>query len=196
MLKEARIAAHHAIAKVIFDTFHEHGRGGWHIHVEIPVYGLRAIDTPEHLKHEWHRMVDKIEGIGAEAEAEEGSVLEEQDFAGNQQVLERLRPDAWAISWGRRQVLMLELTWAHDGNPDWVHNVEESKCRRYRRLQEEMMRSLPGWVVETVPLTVGTRGSIPVSAWLMNLTRLGVSTHTTQARFLQELTQQALDQLD
>ena len=42
--------------------------------------------------------------------------------------------------------------------------------------------------VETVPLTVGFRGSLQVSTWVRLLHRVVVSTRATQVRFLQDLT--------
>ena len=53
-----------------------------------------------------------------------------------------------------------------------------------------------GWSVETVPLTVGIRGSLQVSTWVGLLGRVGVSTGATQVRFLQDLTWQVLEELD
>ena len=45
-----------------------------------------------------------------------------------------------------------------------------------------------GNLVETVPLTVGFRGSLQVSTWVRLLHRVVVSTRATQVRFLQDLT--------
>ena len=44
---------------------------------------------------------------------------------------------------------------------DWVSTTDTFKVQRYARLQTLMQALLPwGWVVETVPLTIGVRGSI------------------------------------
>ena len=53
-----------------------------------------------------------------------------------------------------------------------------------------------GWSVETVPLTVGIRGSLQVSTWVGLLERFGISTRATQVRFLGDLTWQVLEELD
>ena len=53
-----------------------------------------------------------------------------------------------------------------------------------------------GWSVETVPLTVGIRGSRQVSTWVRLLEQFGISTRATQVRFLQDLTWQVLEELD
>jgi len=60
-----------------------------------------------------------------------------------------------------------------------------------------MQGLLPGgWVVETVPLTIGIRGSICKPTWVRILDRLGINTISTQEHFLRDLTRQALEELD
>ena len=93
-------------------------------------------------------------------------------------------------------MFLLELTRAHDVRPDWAQKVDALKCRRYQRLQEEMQQQLTGWAVETVPLTVGIRGSIQVSTWIQTLDRLGIRATADQQRFLHGLTRQVLEELD
>ena len=185
-LREARIAAHHAIAALIFHTLQRHSIGRWQLLVEIPVSSLRAAEVPLDMYDPWNRMIDDIEESELEA-----------DGLGRQQVLARLRPDAWAISWSSRQILLLELTRAHDWNEGWSRATDESKRGRYARLRERMQDLLPtGWSVETVPLTVGIRGSLQVSTWVRLLERFGINTRATQVRFLQDLTWQVLEELD
>jgi hypothetical protein len=50
--------------------------------------------------------------------------------------------------------------------------------------------------VETLPLTVGIRGSIHEPSWLKILDRFGISARADQEHFLQDLTRQALEELD
>lgn len=186
VLKEARIAAHHAIAALIFDTLCRHSVGRWQFLVETQVSSLRAAEVPLDMYDPWNRMLDELE------EVELGA-----DVLGGRQVLARLRPDAWAISWSRRQILLLELTRAHDWSPDWFQTTDLSKIQRYEPLREKMQGLLPtGWIVETAPLTVGIRGSLHEPAWIRLLDRFGVSTRDTQVRFLQGLTRQVLEELD
>ena len=118
-------------------------------------------------------MVDALEELGPDAD---------RSGAERPQVLERLRPDAYAISWSKQQVLLLELTRAHDWKQDWANttNVGKAPGRRYARLQEQMENLLPaGWVVETVPLTIGIRGSLHVPTWSRILDRLGITARIT-----------------
>ena len=60
-----------------------------------------------------------------------------------------------------------------------------------------MLNLLPrGWTVETVPLTVGIRGSIHEPSWLKILDRFGICMRADQEQILQDLTRQALEELD
>ena len=96
-----------------------------------------------------------------------------------------------------RQILLLELTRSHDWHQEWSRATDESKIGRYACLREKMQGLLPtGWRVETVPLTVGTRGSLQVSIWVRLLEKIGISARATQVRFLQDLTWQMLEELD
>ena len=77
----------------------------WQFHPELAVSSLRAIDVPLDLNDEWHRMVDELR--------DEMEVDDDLPGVAHLQSLTLLRPDAWAISWSKRQVLLLELTRAH-----------------------------------------------------------------------------------
>ena len=60
-----------------------------------------------------------------------------------------------------------------------------------------MQDALPsGWTVETVPLTLGIRGSMHVPTWLKILDRLGICTKVSKDDFLPALTRQVLEELD
>lgn len=184
-LKSARIAAHHAIAKLILDTLQTHSASSWQYHHEIAISSLRAIPVPIDMYDTWQRMVDELE-----------ETAEEPTGDGDLQDLGRLRPDAIGISWSKRQVLLLELTRAQDWRPDWAITTDAFKTQRYARLQRQMQGLLPrGWMVETVPLTVGIRGSIHEPTWRRNLERVGIN-HKIQELFFQDLTRQALEELD
>ena len=135
-----------------------------------------------------NRMIDDLEEVDSNVDSTD---------LNSQQVLARLRPDAWAISWGKRQVLLLEFTRAHDGRQDWFHSTDELKTQRYSQLQIRMQDALPsGWTVETVPLTLGIRGSMHVPTWLKILDRLGICTKVSKDDFLPALTRQVLEELD
>jgi hypothetical protein len=112
--------------------------------------------------------------------------------------LARLRPDIWAISWSKRQVLLLELTRANDWRQDWASTTDAFKVHRYARLQTRMQTLLPqGWVVDTVPLTVGIRGSLDEPAWDRTLDRFGSSiAQAARVEFFEDLALTALEELD
>jgi hypothetical protein len=163
--------------------------GTWHFHPELAVNSLRAIEIPLDLHDTWNRMVDEID--------EEMEVDDELVNGEPAHPLARLRPDCWAISWSRRQVLLLELTRAHDFRLDWASTTDAFKVQRYARLQSRMQNLLPtGWTVETVPLTVGIRGSLHEPTWRGILNRFGISPPEIQDQFLQDLTRQVLEELD
>ena len=189
-LKNARIAAHHAIAALILHMLQTHNVCRWQFHPELAVGSLRAIDVPLDLHDAWNRMVDELDEMDID-----------DDLTGdeNLQALARLLPDAWAISWGKRQVLLLELTRAHDWREDWASTTDTFKMQRYARLQQRMQDLLPrGWVVDTVPLTAsaGIRRSLHEPIWRRILERFGMSSKTTQDLVFQDLTRQALEELD
>jgi hypothetical protein len=187
-LKDARILAHHAIANVIFQLLRTLAVGNWVLLSETPVHALRAIDVPQDLYDPWNRMVDVLE----EAVSDEERTDEDRP-----QRLSRLRPDGWAISWSRRQVLLLELTRAHDWQSDWYMVTDRSKKQRYRGLQERMSRLLPqGWTVVTLPLTLGVRGSFDELSWKQVLDRFGITEDKDQRRFMSVVTRQVLEELD
>ena len=60
-MREARIAAPHALAAMIFTAFQARSAGRWQCHIEIAVSSLRAIQAPLDLLDMWNRMVDALE---------------------------------------------------------------------------------------------------------------------------------------
>ena len=96
-------------------------------------------------------------------------------------------------------MLLLELTRAYNWRQDWYETKNAFKIQKYKRLQARMLTMLPrGWEVEVILLTVGIviRGSFHEPCWLEILHRFGISSQRPQSRFLQELTRQALEELD
>ena len=165
------IAAHHALAAMIFRAFQAHSEGRWQLHIEVAVSSLRTIPVPLDLYDILNRMIDGLE----EPDEDTDRVAEEHP-----QDLSRLRPDAWGISWGNRQVLLLEPTRAHDQGQEWYEISDAFKTQRYKRLQERMNLLPRGWAVEIVPLTVRIRGSFYEPGWLKTLDRFGISSQVTQ----------------
>ena len=90
-------------------AFQAHSQGRWQFHIEVAVSSLRAIPVPLDLYDVWNRLIDDLE--------EPDSITARQQEEHLQDLL-LLRPNAWAISWGTWQVLLLELTRAYDWQQD------------------------------------------------------------------------------
>ncbi len=73
----------------------------WTIAVEQTVAGLQGLSQPEDRTDDWQRAVDEIADIHLEGEGEQTDA----DAA-----IQRKRPDAWAVSWKERRLLILEFT--------------------------------------------------------------------------------------
>jgi hypothetical protein len=58
-LKGARIAAHHTLAGMIFNTVREAG-GGWDVHHKLTVAGLQGIPVLQAVMGDWYQMCDKL----------------------------------------------------------------------------------------------------------------------------------------
>ena len=124
---------------MIFRAFQAHSEGQWQFHIEVAVSSLRAIPVPLDLYDMWSRLIDDLEEPDSNTDRPQESHLQD---------LSRLRPDAGAISWGNRQVLLPELTRAHYWRQDWYETTNAFKIQKYERLQERMLTMLPrGWVV-------------------------------------------------
>ena len=78
------------------------------------------IQGPLDLLDTWNNVVDALE----EPDDDTDEIMMEHDHL---QDLSRLRPDAIAISWSNRQVLLLELTRAHDWRQDWYETTDAFK---------------------------------------------------------------------
>ena len=61
LLKEAHIAAHYALAAIIFRAFQAHSEGRWQFHIEVAVGSLRAIPVPRDLYDMWNRLIDDLQ---------------------------------------------------------------------------------------------------------------------------------------
>ena len=109
--------------------------------------------------------------------------------------LQRKRPDAIAVNWRQREILLLEFTRTYDANPDALTITDELKRNRYEPLRSTIAQALgPHWTVQTMPFTAGVRGSLHVPTWQANLARLGMSAHQT-TRILKSVIDDTLDGL-
>jgi hypothetical protein len=132
---------------------------------ELTVSGLLGLSAPVDRRDEWCRVWDML-------------TEEDLDVTGDPVFLAgllRKRPDAMAVHWSGRVLLLLEFTRAGDGREDWHTITDTYKLQRYQSVQETLARHLPGWSVETLTFTIGTRGSYSEPVWQANLMRLGLS---------------------
>ncbi len=86
----------------------------------------------------------------------------------------RKLPDAWAVHWGKRCLLILEFTRPNDKD---VHALQDRdtdtlKTARYTPLRDRLAMILPAWEVGIQDYTTGVRGSHDPDRWNLNLTRL------------------------
>ncbi len=86
---------------------------------------------------------------------------------------QRKRPDAWAVSWEKRRLLIQEFTRPNDRGELSIHETDLYKTARYKSLRDLLARLLPGWEVEVHTYTVGIRGSHDPNS--MDLIQVGVS---------------------
>ena len=187
-LKGARIAAHHTLAGMIFDTVRDAG-AGWTVHRELTVAGLLGIPVPEAAIHDWGRLCDELtDQVLTGTETAEELALTAS--------IRRKRPDAIAVHWSRRMVRILEFSRVNDSREDWCETVERYKSSRYQPLRDIMTEALPrNWSVEQINLTIGIRGSFAETQWTAALASLGVSA-TGATHLMASLTSQCLTELN
>jgi hypothetical protein len=159
----------------------------WVIAVEQTVSGLLGLEQPEEHIDAWQRAWDEISDPDLEGEGDD-------ELADAEAGLQRKRPDAWAVSWDKRCVLILEFTRPNDWGADSLHSTDAQKITRYTPLRERLARLLPGWEVEIQTYTMGIRGSLDSDRWKTNLNRLGVTGNRAD-RLLHDLVSQTLVEL-
>jgi len=185
-LKEARIRAHHNLAQMLWKGISDATKQ-WVIAVEQTVSGLLGLEQPEEHIDAWQRAWDEISDPDLEGEGDD-------ELADAEAGLQRKRPDAWAVSWDKRCVLILEFTRPNDWCADSLHSTDAQKITRYTPLRERLARLLPGWEVGIQTYTMGIRGSLDSDRWKTNLNRLGVTGNRAD-RLLHDLVSQTLVEL-
>jgi ribonuclease HI len=183
-LKEARIRAHHNMAHRLWDGI-QASTNGWVIAVEQTVAGLQGLPQTEARLDEWQRAWDEVADAHLEGEEE----LNDTDRA-----IQRKRPDAWAVNWDKRRLLILEFTRPNDRCEQSLHDTDALKTARYTPLRDRLERLLPAWEVDIQTYTVGIRGSHDPDRWHANLGRLGM-TAVRADRLIQDMVSQALTEL-
>ena len=91
---------------------------------------------------------DDVPGTDQHLEGEE--VQADDDMAAH-----RKRPDAWAVSWENRRLLILEFTRPNDRGELSLRETDQYKTARYRPLWDLLVRLHPGCGVEMQTYTVG-----------------------------------------
>jgi len=183
-LKEARIRAHHNLADMLWQRV-ERLQSKWQVVRELTVSGLLGLSAPVDRRDEWCRVWDML-------------TEEDLDVTGDPVFLAgllRKRPDAMAVHWSGRVLLLLEFTRAGDGREDWHTITDTYKLQRYQSVQGTLARHLPGWSVETLTFTIGTRGSYSEPVWQANLKRLGLS-QAESAVLMRDLVTLCLQELE
>ena len=91
--------------------------------------------------------------------------------------LERLRPDAVAIRWDRRQMILLEVTRAYDAYIGFGARADRNKILKYQPVVDRFneVGRASGWTASVLPFTVGLRGSVDETTWAARLHSLDIS---------------------
>jgi hypothetical protein len=184
-LKEARIRAHHNIAQRLWKGIKDVSRG-WTIVTEQTVEGLLGLPQPEDGMSEWQRAWDEMEDMHLEGEGE----AVDADAA-----FRRKRPDAWAVSWDKRYLLILEFTRPNDRCALSLQDTDAYKTAKYTPLRNRLAGFLPGWEVAILTFTIGIRGSYDPNRWNANLSRFGLTAAHTE-RLMRAVVSQTLTELN
>ena len=183
-LKEARIAAHHQIARCLWTAI-EHGsrsmQRNFTMAPETQVDAIRDL-APPHLASSWDR-------IWAEFFSEASQYPVPANLA-------RLRPDAVVIRWNRRCLYLLEVTRPYDSRADFANRPAlRDKLAKYQVVADLLRKVAPRWSVHVLPFTIGVRGTLDVKLWSEHLTTLGLAPSEIP-RVLQKVVTTTLSVLD
>ena len=181
-LKDARIRAHHNLAHRLWKGISEASKK-FHICVEQTVDGLLGLPQPEEQRSEWQRAWDELSDLRLEVQEEdtEGRIL-------------RKRPDAWAVNWEERRLLIMEFTRPNDRGELSLHEVDTLKTARYTPLKDLLASLLLGWEVKILTFSLGIRGSYIPDRWIANLSELGMS-GTRVEKLMEGMVSQTLKEL-
>jgi hypothetical protein len=128
--------------------------------------GLCEEDFPEE---------ERLGGWSREEEHVTSAPRREQEAERTTQQLRRQRPDGLAINWQKRKLYLLEYTRCFDSRPDALEKNDSRKSDRYSSLLRKILECLGnGWTGDTLPFTMGVRGSVQMNVWVSNMERLGL----------------------
>ncbi len=72
--------------------------------------------------------------------------VQERDTDGG---IQRKLPDAWAVNWEERNLLIMEFTRPNDRGERSLHETDTPKTARYTPLRDRLALLLPKWEVST-----------------------------------------------
>ena len=162
-LEGARTAAHHLIARCLWAEILKRQRGrqaDFLLRDEVEVRDIREGEgIPMRCASGWDRLWAQFFAV--------------PDMA----ALQRLRPDAVAIRWDRRQMFLLEVTRAYDAYVDYSARADRKKTSKYQPVVDRfnLVGRASGWTASVLPFTVGLRGSVDCSVWAAQLRSLDIS---------------------
>ena len=99
--------------------------------------------------------------------------VQEEDTEG---VIQRKRPDAWAVNWEERGLLIMdsEFTRPNDRGGLSLHETYTLKTAQYGTLRDLLVSLLPEWEASILTFRLGIRGSNIPDRWTAQLNRLGL----------------------
>lgn len=184
-LERARTAAHHQIARCLWSEIERWQRGArddFTIVPEVPIDEIREV-APIRCRSSWDRLW---------AQFFDPAVA---PLAPPRADLGRLRPDAVAIRWDRRSLFLLEVTRPYDSKLDFSERADLTKLARYQAVVDRFKAVAPHWHAETIPFTIGIRGTFDEGAWSRRLADLDISQDSIP-RLLNRVVDVALSALD
>ncbi len=128
--------------------------------------GLQGLQQQEEQIDAWQLAWDEVDELHLEGE----KVQADADMAA-----QRKRPDAWAVSWEKRRLLILEFTLPNDRGELSLNETDLYKTALYKSLLDLLARLLPGWEVEVQTYTVCILGSHDPDRWHAQLRLLEVT---------------------
>jgi hypothetical protein len=120
----------------------------------------------------------------------------EEEQADADPTTQRKRLDAWAVSWDKWILLILELTRSNDRCEPSLHDTDMFKTALHTPRQNRPARLLPRWEVDIQTYTVGIQGSHDhLDRWQAQLRRFGVTAARLE-RLMRDMVSQTLTELN
>ena len=81
--------------------------------------------------------------------------VQEEDTEGR---IQPKPPDAWAVNWEERRLLIIEFTRQNDRGELSLHETETLKAARYTSLRDLLASLLPWWKLRILTFSLGILG--------------------------------------